>query len=263
MTRGVTVTEQVPLGTVRAVRASAASGSPYEATIGFSRAVRVGDRIAVSGTAPVWPDGHVDPDPLVQARRCWEIALTALGRAGWHAGRCRAHPDVHHRPGRRRRRRPGPRRALRVDPPGEHDGHRRRTARRALGRRGRARRLRRCKRSVEHRDAATSCSSATSASERVGRAPGTSDWHDSTTDQLPTRRPAGLRAGGHPHARLGHHGSGRWRGVRRVSPTLPIPVPVRRNGSSSPLAPTAPRCRARSTKAQSDRYVLRARPGRR
>jgi len=45
------------------------SGSPYEPTIGFSRAVRVGDRVFVSGTAPVWPDGHVDPSPLAQARR--------------------------------------------------------------------------------------------------------------------------------------------------------------------------------------------------
>ena len=58
------------------------SGSPYESTIGFSRAVRVGDVVAVSGTAPVWPDGRVDPDPLVQARRCWEIALGALAEAG-------------------------------------------------------------------------------------------------------------------------------------------------------------------------------------
>jgi enamine deaminase RidA (YjgF/YER057c/UK114 family) len=70
------------VGTVPSVRASAGSGSPFESTIGFSRAVRVGDRIVVSGTAPVWPDGHVDPDPLVQARRCWEIALTALGELG-------------------------------------------------------------------------------------------------------------------------------------------------------------------------------------
>ena len=38
--------------------------------------------VHVAGTAPVWPDGHVDPDPLVQARRCWQIALDALGRAG-------------------------------------------------------------------------------------------------------------------------------------------------------------------------------------
>ena len=36
----------------------------------------------MSGTAPVWPDGHVDPDPLTQARRCWEIALDALARLG-------------------------------------------------------------------------------------------------------------------------------------------------------------------------------------
>jgi len=63
-------------------RRHARSGSPYEETIGFSRAVRVGPTIAVSGTAPVWPDGHVDPDPAVQARRCWEIALAALTELG-------------------------------------------------------------------------------------------------------------------------------------------------------------------------------------
>ena len=63
-------------------RQHARSGSPFEDTIGFSRAVRVGDTVAVSGTAPVWPDGHVDPDPAVQARRCWEIALEALAELG-------------------------------------------------------------------------------------------------------------------------------------------------------------------------------------
>lgn len=63
-------------------RTSARSGSPFEASIGFSRAVRVGSTIAVSGTAPVWPDGTVDPDPAVQARRCWEIMLTALEELG-------------------------------------------------------------------------------------------------------------------------------------------------------------------------------------
>jgi enamine deaminase RidA (YjgF/YER057c/UK114 family) len=68
------------------MRATASSGSPYEPTIGFSRAVRIGELIAVSGTAPVWPDGSVDPDPLVQARRCWEIALGALGELGGSAG---------------------------------------------------------------------------------------------------------------------------------------------------------------------------------
>lgn len=62
------------------------SGSPFEPTIGFSRAVRVGDRVMVSGTAPVWPDGSCDPDVEVQARRCFEIALDALARAGGRAG---------------------------------------------------------------------------------------------------------------------------------------------------------------------------------
>jgi enamine deaminase RidA (YjgF/YER057c/UK114 family) len=61
------------------------SGSPYEPTVGFSRAVRVGDRVVIAGTAPVWPDGACDPDPQVQARRCFEIILTALRQAGGEA----------------------------------------------------------------------------------------------------------------------------------------------------------------------------------
>ena len=60
----------------------ASSGSPFEATIGFSRGLRDGEVIAIAGTAPVWPDGSVDPDPLVQARRAWAIALTALSQLG-------------------------------------------------------------------------------------------------------------------------------------------------------------------------------------
>ncbi len=58
------------------------SGSPYELTVGYSRAVRVGDRIVVAGTAPQWPDGTVDPDPGAQARRCFEIIGAALEDAG-------------------------------------------------------------------------------------------------------------------------------------------------------------------------------------
>jgi enamine deaminase RidA (YjgF/YER057c/UK114 family) len=63
-------------------RRRAASGSPFEATIGFSRAVRVGDRVLVSGTAPVWADGSCDPDPAAQARRCVEIVREALAELG-------------------------------------------------------------------------------------------------------------------------------------------------------------------------------------
>ena len=58
------------------------SGSPYEGPVGFSRAVRVGDRVLVAGTAPVWPDGSCDPDPEVQAGRCLEIIVRALEAAG-------------------------------------------------------------------------------------------------------------------------------------------------------------------------------------
>lgn len=58
------------------------SGSPYEAELGFCRAVRVGDRVLVSGTAPIWPDGGCDPDPGAQARRCLEIIAAALEDAG-------------------------------------------------------------------------------------------------------------------------------------------------------------------------------------
>src|SRR6187399_3536459 len=58
------------------------SGSPYELTVGYSRAVRVGSRVVVAGTAPQWPDGTVDPDPAAQARRCFEIIGAALEEAG-------------------------------------------------------------------------------------------------------------------------------------------------------------------------------------
>lgn len=58
------------------------SGSKYESSIGFSRALRVGRNVYVSGTAPIWPDGSCDPDPEVQARRCFEIIVEALAGAG-------------------------------------------------------------------------------------------------------------------------------------------------------------------------------------
>ena len=58
------------------------SGSPYELTVGYSRAIRVADRVVVAGTAPQWPDSTVNPDPAVQARRCFEIIGAALEEAG-------------------------------------------------------------------------------------------------------------------------------------------------------------------------------------
>ena len=59
------------------------SSSPFEASIGFSRAVRVGDRILVSGTAPVEPDGNSTPgDAAAQTRRVFAIILAAIEELG-------------------------------------------------------------------------------------------------------------------------------------------------------------------------------------
>lgn len=58
------------------------SASPFEATIGFSRAVHVDGRVLVSGTGPVWPDGSCPDDAATQARRCFEIIAEALVAAG-------------------------------------------------------------------------------------------------------------------------------------------------------------------------------------
>ncbi|MBS1679872.1 MAG: RidA family protein [Actinobacteria bacterium] len=58
------------------------SGSPFEPRIGFSRAVRVGEHIYVSGTGPIWDDGSFDDDAGAQARRCLEIILAALEGLG-------------------------------------------------------------------------------------------------------------------------------------------------------------------------------------
>jgi enamine deaminase RidA (YjgF/YER057c/UK114 family) len=63
-------------------RQLASSGSSFEATVGFSRALRVGSRVLVAGTAPVWPDGSCAEDPGTQARRCLEIILAALRELG-------------------------------------------------------------------------------------------------------------------------------------------------------------------------------------
>ena len=60
--------------------------SPYESAFGFSRAIRVGNRIIVSGTAPVEPDGSSTPgDAAAQTRRCFAIILAAIDELGGSA----------------------------------------------------------------------------------------------------------------------------------------------------------------------------------
>jgi enamine deaminase RidA (YjgF/YER057c/UK114 family) len=66
------------------MRKLVSSGSPFEPKIGFSRAVRVGPYVAVSGTAPIASDGGVAaPDDVYgQTRRCLEIIAQAIAKAG-------------------------------------------------------------------------------------------------------------------------------------------------------------------------------------
>ncbi len=65
-------------------RQNVSSGSPYEPIIGFSRAVRIGNIVAVGGSAPIGPDGkNVGVgDPAAQTRRCIEVIRIALEKAG-------------------------------------------------------------------------------------------------------------------------------------------------------------------------------------
>lgn len=61
------------------MRTNISGESPYEPIIGFSRAVRVGDTVHLSGTGPVGADQE---DAAGQTRRIFEIAKQALGKAG-------------------------------------------------------------------------------------------------------------------------------------------------------------------------------------
>jgi len=60
------------------------SGSLFESRIGFSRAVRVGQIVAVSGTAPIAPDGTIacSGDVYGQTRRCLDIIAEAVANSG-------------------------------------------------------------------------------------------------------------------------------------------------------------------------------------
>jgi len=60
------------------------SGAPWESIVGYSRAVRIGPHVAVSGTAPVGENGEVVGigDAYAQTKRCIEIVEAALGEAG-------------------------------------------------------------------------------------------------------------------------------------------------------------------------------------
>lgn len=63
-------------------RRVARTTSPWEPVVGYSRAVRVGDVIAVTGTVGREEDGSVSPDIARQARRALEIVVAAIEALG-------------------------------------------------------------------------------------------------------------------------------------------------------------------------------------
>ncbi len=65
-------------------RIRAFSAAPWEKTVGYCRAIRVGDHVAVTGTAPVAEDGSTafPGDPYRQTQRCFELIEIALQDVG-------------------------------------------------------------------------------------------------------------------------------------------------------------------------------------
>jgi len=60
-------------------RATVPAVSPFADTVGYSRALRDGRHVYVSGTAPIGCDSA---DAYEQAKRCLEIIAAALGELG-------------------------------------------------------------------------------------------------------------------------------------------------------------------------------------
>ena len=65
-------------------RRRVATGTEWESTVGYSRAVRAGDRILVAGTTATDDDGDpVAPgDPEIQTRHALETVVEAVRKAG-------------------------------------------------------------------------------------------------------------------------------------------------------------------------------------
>jgi enamine deaminase RidA (YjgF/YER057c/UK114 family) len=68
---------------IRVERQRISSGAAFEERVGYSRAVKIGDRVWVSGTAPIMPEDADPPDDVYeQAKVCLGIIERALAEAG-------------------------------------------------------------------------------------------------------------------------------------------------------------------------------------
>jgi enamine deaminase RidA (YjgF/YER057c/UK114 family) len=63
-------------------RRSVSSGSPWEPIVGYSRAIRDGDLIFVTGTVGLEPDGRFGPTLKDQTRRALQIIVAAIEALG-------------------------------------------------------------------------------------------------------------------------------------------------------------------------------------
>ncbi len=63
-------------------RENISTGSKWEPVLGYSRAVKVGNYLHVSGTTGAGPDGKFSPDPYVQTQLALKTIGEALGKAG-------------------------------------------------------------------------------------------------------------------------------------------------------------------------------------
>jgi enamine deaminase RidA (YjgF/YER057c/UK114 family) len=63
-------------------RRRATSGAPWELSVGYSRAVRAGSWIAVTGTVGILPDGSFPEGAGAQAARALEIIVAAIEALG-------------------------------------------------------------------------------------------------------------------------------------------------------------------------------------